>query len=360
MIRTTGVLLIAANDTTPWYACPRVRGWMILGLVVLIGLAAPARAHQASLTHSDVTVAGAEVRYVILIAPADLEVTGDDARAYVLAHIGIADGDTPCPAGDASLRDEDGFVRVAWTARCPGPITQLILDYDLLFEHDPTHEAVLRVHAAGDEADTVLAADRNRFSWDLSEPPPSGTLAFVESGVDHILFGFDHIAFVLTLLVALALRPRARDAVRATALLVSSFTVAHSLTLIAASLGWVEVPARVVEAAIALSIVYTAIENMIFPEARWRPALTFGFGLLHGLGFARMLEVMLPPDDVVVPLLAFNVGVELGQLAIVAVALPLLLLLARALGPVRYRRYALPAFSVVLALLGVMWLVERL
>jgi len=154
-------------------------------------------------------------------------------------------------------------------------------------------------------------------------------------------------------------RRRLGEALRATALIVTSFTVAHSITLIAASLGWVSVPGQVVEAAIALSIAYTAIENVVRPDVRWRFFLTFGFGLLHGLGFARMLEVQLPPDDVVVPLLAFNVGVELGQLAIVAVALPASWALAGWIGGERYRRIALPALSVILAALGTLWFVER-
>jgi len=365
-----GVLLIDANLTTPWYACPRVRAWMI-GIVVVLWCGT-AHAHQASLTHSDVVVDGDTVRYAILIAPADLDQSAGPTPAhlaYVLDHIEIADGDTPCPAEDAALVAEGAFTRVTWTARCPAPIARLVIAYAMFFEHDPTHEAVLRVHAAGDDADTLLADGHARFVWDLAGAPPSGTLAFVRSGVDHILDGFDHICFLLALLVAIVIARPAGGAwalrsvgqtLGATAILVTSFTVAHSITLIAASLGAVDLPARLVETIIALSIAYTAVENLIRPDVRWRHVLTFGFGLLHGLGFARMLEVLLPPDDVVVPLLAFNVGVELGQLVIVAIALPVVMLLARGLGAERYRRLALPVVSAALAILGVLWLVERL
>jgi hypothetical protein len=119
------------------------------------------------------------------------------------------------------------------------------------------------------------------------------------------------------------------------------------------------VSARIVEPTIAATIAYTAVENIVRPDVRWRYAVTFCFGLAHGLGFASVLAGSLPPGDVVVPLLAFNVGVELGQLAIVALSLPLLWLVAGRIGGERYRRLVLPALSVVLAILGVLWLVER-
>ena len=340
---------------------------MLTVVGVLLTAPRPAHAHQSSLTHSQVTVDGADVAYRILITPEDLEEAKGEPIPYVTSRIAVLDGETPCPPEDAATGTEGTFVVITWTARCPAPVTVLVIEYDLFFDLDDAHEAVLRVIARGDKADTVLKEGAARFVWELGEPPPSGTLAFIRSGVDHIVFGFDHIAFVLTLLLALVIardvsgwrRRRLGESLRATALIVTSFTVAHSITLIAASLGYVSIPDKVVEAAIALSIAYTAIENIVRPDVRWRFALTFAFGLLHGLGFARMLEVQLPPDDVVVPLLAFNVGVELGQLAIVAIALPVLWVAAGALGGDRYRRLVLPALSAILAVLGLLWLVER-
>jgi hypothetical protein len=349
-----------------------------------------AAAHVSSLTHSEVTVDGAEVSWQIRIARGDLaESLGrdpadapslDDLRAgaaqvigYVTDRIEVLDGEVACPpdlsSADLAPASDGDAVLITWTARCPAPVTSLVLDYDLFFELDPTHEAVVQVTAGGEAAPAhILREEEARFVWDLAGEPPSGILGFIRSGIDHILFGFDHIAFVLTLLLVLSLsrqpdgwrRRRLPDALRATALIVTGFTVAHSLTLIAASLGWVDLPGQLVESAIALSIAYTAIENVIRPDgARWRLGLTFAFGLLHGLGFARMLEVLLPPDDVILPLLAFNVGVELGQLAIVAIALPATWLLCGAIGAERYRRVAMPALSAILAVLGLLWLAER-
>jgi hypothetical protein len=198
-------------------------------------------------------------------------------------------------------------------------------------------------------------------------PPPSTLLAYVRTGVDHIFGGRDHVAFILALLLVVLL---ARDpggdwrqkplpaALRTTAGIVTAFTVAHSLTLIAASLGWVRLPSRLVECLIAVSIVYTAIEDIVRPDVRWRFALTFGFGLVHGLGFASVLARLLPPHDVVVPLLAFNVGVELGQLAIVALVLPLLLVGARRSAS-GYRRVVVVGGSALIGLFGMLWLVDR-
>jgi hypothetical protein len=366
-----------------------MRRWLpTLALLALLAAPRPAAAHVASLTHSQVDVDGENVRYTIKIAPADLaEALGVPTEppptaaqielgtakivAYVTERIDVESSGVVCPAGDGGLvLDADGLVAVSWIARCGAPVTNLAIDYTLFFDLDPTHEAVIRVVAPGwSPLRTILDADGSRLEWDLSEPPPSGTWAFIRSGIDHILFGFDHIAFVLTLLLALVITrdPKHDWTLRslgktfaAMGLIVTSFTIAHSITLIAASLGWVRVPSQLVESVIALSIAYTAIENIVRPDVRWRFVLTFGFGLLHGLGFARMLEVLLPPDDVVVPLLAFNVCVELGQLVVVACALPVFWLLARTIGGRNYRRYALPAMSALLAIAGLLWLAERL
>src|SRR5207249_3710819 len=118
---------------------------------------------------------------------------------------------------------------------------------------------------------------------------------------------------------------------------VTAFTVAHSMTLILSALDVIELPSRFVESAIAASIVYVSLENLAPREPRYRWPIAFLFGLVHGLGFAAMLRPILPAGGVIAPLLAFNVGVELGQLSIVVAILPLLLRAARA-NPLGYRR----------------------
>ncbi|MEZ4403297.1 MAG: HupE/UreJ family protein [Kofleriaceae bacterium] len=363
------------------------RAVALAGLVLMVA-ATPAAAHQASVTYNRATVVGDEVDYQIEVAAADLAepaglpadvaatpatftpTTWADVGRYVTAHVRIASEAGPCAPVEVQAGPDpnsDGAV-VAWRARCARPIAQLTIEYQLFFDLDPAHQAALQVTVPGQEpADTILVAEAARFVWDLGQPPPSDVVAFVRAGVHHVATGLDHVAFVLALLIAIVIAPagdgwRRRGlpaALRTTATTVSAFTVAHSLTLIAAALGWVSLPARLVEVGIAGSIVWTAVAAVARPERAARWPVAFTFGLMHGLGFARMLAPLLPRDAALVPLVAFNVGVELAQLAVVGVALPTAWLAARALGAARYRRWALPAVGAVLAGLGAVWLVER-
>jgi hydrogenase/urease accessory protein HupE len=261
------------------------------------------------------------------------------------------------------VADQVRYARLALDLICPRPMVEIAVDYDLFFDLDPLHIGLLRVENRG----FPLTEAASRFVWTIGEPPPSSLLAFLASGVDHIFFGPDHILFLVSLLLMAVitrgpggwrLRP-VREGLAYTAIIVTSFTVAHSVTLIGAALGWFELPERLVESVIAASIVYVAVENVVRPDPPRRYLVTFVFGLIHGLGFASMLRPLLPPEGVVLPLLAFNVGVELGQLAIVAVAVPLLYLLARGLTADRYRRQALPVGGALLAAAGLLWLLER-
>jgi hypothetical protein len=167
-------------------------------------------------------------------------------------------------------------------------------------------------------------------------------------GVTHIVEGYDHILFLLSLIVV----SKFRELVK----IVTSFTVAHSITLAVATLEWVRIPSEVVESAIAATIVYTAAENFWIRDTSGRWKLTFVFGLIHGFGFAGILGGLnLPAEGFVRSLLAFNLGVEAGQLAIVAVlALPCALLARRTWG----RKVQL-LLSAVIALFGVGWFIDR-
>ena len=180
---------------------------------------------------------------------------------------------------------------------------------------------------------------------------------FFRLGVEHILTGYDHLLFLAALLLVCA-------TFREAAVVITCFTVAHSVTLALAALDVVRLPSRAVEAVIAASIVYVATENLVrFGKDRqrlaWRAAVTFAFGLVHGMGFASVLRELglgTAPGGVVVPLLKFNLGVEAGQLAVAAVVFPLILAARRR--PWTAHRLV-PACSVVIALAGAWWLVER-
>ncbi|MFD3189239.1 HupE/UreJ family protein [Sedimentitalea sp. HM32M-2] len=177
--------------------------------------------------------------------------------------------------------------------------------------------------------------------------------AYVPVGFDHILpKGLDHILFVLGLFfLTTRLRPLVWQ--------VSAFTLAHTVTLALGALGWVQVPATIVEPLIAASITYVAIENILTDGLhRWRPVVIFGFGLLHGLGFASVLgEFGLPADQFLPALIGFNIGVEFGQLTVIAIAFLAVGLWFRD-KPWYRARIAVPA-SAVIAAIGAYWFVER-
>jgi hypothetical protein len=350
-------------------------------LVVVLSLAAlPAAAHQASMSWSQVTVGDdGTVTYLLRLSSRDLyealglerdrdatdaEIAVGAARlsAYVLARLHIGGNHSPCPtdAGGVSvLHQTDRFAEVRLVARCPTPLATLTIDYALFFDLDPKHGAMLSVTHAGATVTDELIRARPRFTWTLasSAHPSLGLGDFIVHGMEHIYTGYDHIAFVIGLLLVVPLRRDERP--WATTLkVVTAFTAAHSLTLILAALEVISLPSRFVESAIAASIVFVAAENMLLPEPRGRTLLAFGFGLVHGLGFAAMLRPLLPETRLVVPLLAFNVGVEIGQLTIVLPVLPALVVAFRR-APARYRRVAVLGGSAVIGGLGVWWLIER-
>jgi hydrogenase/urease accessory protein HupE len=177
---------------------------------------------------------------------------------------------------------------------------------------------------------------------------------FFKLGVEHIFLGYDHICFLIALIVV----SRFREIVK----IVTSFTIAHSITLILAALDVVRLDSRLVETCIAATIVYVAVENVWLlarttnPSTRHRWILTFFFGLIHGFGFANVLrELNLPTEGLVVCLLSFNVGVEAGQLVIALCLLPL----AWALSHWKYGRHAAAVISLLLAAFGTAWFLDR-
>ena len=194
--------------------------------------------------------------------------------------------------------------------------------------------------------DTLTGRDRV-FDSEI----PGGRLAFLILGIEHILTGYDHLLFLFGLLI---IGIGFRDA----ALIITSFTIAHSITLTLATYDLVHLSSNVVEPLIALSIVYVGIENILKKEVRYRWALTFVFGLIHGLGFASILRDRGIGDNAgdgwIV--LLFNLGVELGQLGIACLVLPIIW---KVLQPHKSFRAISTALSVLVALLGLYWLIER-
>lgn len=169
-------------------------------------------------------------------------------------------------------------------------------------------------------------------------------------GMLHILTGYDHLLFLLALLLR-------KQTFKQYAAIITSFTIAHSITISLAVLGVITFPSRFVESVIAFSIVYVALENIFRKEIRHRWGLTFLFGLIHGLGFANILKEMnIPKADLALALVNFNIGIEVVQLALVLLVLPLLTYMFR----LKSSGLIIKAGSIIVAALGAFWLIERI
>jgi hypothetical protein len=244
---------------------------------------------------------------------------------------------------------------------------KLKLIYSAFFDIDPKHRGLLRLEDNGLTQLTVFSPTSSNQTFDLMQPAPRAPfVTFLIEGVWHIWSGYDHILFLLALLLPGVLLRRdgkwqpvsaAQPAFVNVFKIVTAFTVAHSITLSLSALGYVHLPTRLVESAIAASVVLAAFNNLVpfFAERGWMMA--FGFGLLHGFGFANALrDLGLHTGQLAATLFGFNLGVELGQLAIVAIFLPVALCLRRLLF---YQHFVLRFGSAAIMVVASTWMAER-
>jgi len=260
--------------------------------------------------------------------PGYLQLTQLDAETYdVLWKIPAIDESTTLkvkprfPDGTEALTDvrstfSPGITVQRWRIRVPQGLDGRVISFSQLSETRIDVLARLVRLDGTVQLERILPA-RARFVVRSSPGPLEVVSTYTILGIEHILFGFDHLLFVLALILLV-------QGTRRLLLTITAFTVAHSLTLAGATLGWVHVPGPPVEASIALSIVFVASEIVHTRQGRtsvtqrypW--VVAFTFGLLHGFGFASALaEVGLPPSSIPIALLFFNVGVEMGQLLFV-------------------------------------------
>lgn len=272
----------------------------------------------------------------------------------------------PCigTASAPTLEDEADEARVAVQIDyvCPAPMGVVRLHDDTATDGDAAHETLVSVTRADGSAHAHVMRD-GITSVELGRTPTVRETAteFVMQGGLHLVTGYDHMLFLLSLILPAGLvvrRAGMRAALRQVAWVVTAFTLGHSVSLCAAALGWVTLPNAAVEIAIAASIVFVALSNVARPEANVaRPWLAAAFGVVHGFGFSSVLaELGLPTAHRVLALFSFNVGIELAQLALVVVVLVPLARLARHDG---YRRFVLQGASLVIAVCGGLWLVQR-
>lgn len=381
--------------------------WLVgLACLGLALLAQEAHAHKPSDSYLSLRVEGATAtgRWDIALRDLDnalvLDTNGDgqitwgevrtrhdDIARLALDHLAVGADGQDCSLS-VGAQQIDGHTDGAYSVlplsvRCPRPVATLSLRYTLFAELDPQHRGLLALTDGNAEPaatrTVVLGPDQPLQSFELGSAASTSawrTLAdYLREGVWHIWIGFDHVLFLLALLLPAVgfwrrlgggparWQPvaRFREAFVDVLGVVTAFTLAHSITLSLAALGLVSLPSRLVESVIAASVVLAALNNLRqharLPRAATRIGIAFGFGLLHGFGFASVLaDLGLPQGALALALLGFNLGVELGQLAIVAAFLPL----AHALRHTAfYRTGVLRLGSLAIAVLAGLWLVER-
>ncbi|MBL0424820.1 HupE/UreJ family protein [Ramlibacter alkalitolerans] len=297
-----------------------------------------------------------------------------DLEKLAIAKLTFSSQGAACPlqsAGPLMLdKHSDGtYAVLSLRAQCDKLAGSVQVHYAMLFDVDPTHRGLVQWTPAGASSPQPLVFAADSATQDLQLAATSGweTLRqYVVEGIWHIWIGFDHILFLVALLLPAVLVRRAQawsptPSLRAAAVdvlkVVTAFTLAHSITLSLAVLGFISLPSRLVESVIAASVVVAALNNLRGTIDRKRWVMAFVFGLVHGFGFASVLaDLGLPQGALALALVGFNLGVEIGQLAIVAAFLPVAYLLR---STSFYRVGVLRFGSLCVALVAAWWFVQR-
>ncbi len=314
----------------------------------------------------------------------EVRARGDDITRYATNNLVLSNKDKTCPLTNTAPmqldKHSDGtYAVLSLTAACGEAISEALqVKYSLLFDVDPSHRGLVQWLAPGEKEalSVILGTESATQKLPLQAPSAWETFKqYVVEGAFHIWIGYDHILFLLSLLLPAVLifskvssanskrvtdiqpAPSFMAALKEVLKVVTAFTLAHSITLSLAALGVVSLPSRWVESAIAASIIVAAVQNIrgVVDSKRW--VMAFGFGLIHGFGFASVLaDLGLPQNALITALVGFNVGIEGGQLAIVAVFLPLAFWLRKT------KFYQVNVFkwgSGLIALLALYWFVQR-
>jgi hypothetical protein len=366
--------------------------WTLRALLMCLGLAgtAPASAHATSTSFLSVDVASGAapvtlrwdlsvhdiVWTVFIDGDFDGAVTWGEIQAArstiesaVLHEITVARGGVACALGAREValaeRFEQNYLSVLLEARCPKD-GRLAVGGALFMQGDASQRVLLSATRGEEQLTGVISASTPQWEEPERVSAWRSFARFVGEGVWHVLIGYDHIAFVLLLILPSVLRPvggkwqgqeRFRQVARDLVTIVTAFTIAHSITLALAVTGTVILPTQPIEVAIAASIAVAAAINLLPGFSRARLPLAFGFGLVHGFGFANALAEVDARGTNLLPLLGgFNIGVEIAQLGIVAVVLPLIFWMrSRAW----YSSGVMPFVSCALGAAGVVWVVQR-
>jgi len=340
----------------------------------LMLFAQPGHAHPVPFSYLDLHLNSGEIRATLVahvsdvahdlsIAPADrlldetvLAKKGDSIRSLLAPRLEVtADGNAVNPEWSApEIMLERQSLRVQ--LRYPAPVFPgMITVRAMLFPYDPNHQTFVNIYEGGVlRSQAILGKDHARLEYFIGSR--QGTIAvirkFLAEGVHHILIGPDHLLFLVGLLLL-------GGSIRKLMLVITSFTLAHSITLSLATLNILSPPARLIEPAIALSIIYVGADNILSKGGRdVRAWIAFSFGFIHGFGFASVLREMdLPRHALGWSLFSFNLGVEIGQLLVVAV-IASVLVAVRSRSEWAGRRIAF-AGSIFVIVAGAFWFIQR-
>jgi hypothetical protein len=294
-------------------------------------------------------------------------------ESYLLSKLELRSDSQACKLNSSGYlvdnHTDGAYIVMPFSSNCSSNLNALHVNYNLFFDVDPQHRGLLNLETVGGTQTAILSPENHDINLKIREQTAfSQFLEFVREGVFHIWGGIDHILFLLALLLPSVLRRENgrwlpvgnfKNALSSVLKIVTAFTLAHSITLSLAALEIISLPSRLVESTIAASVVLAALNN-VFPivKERRRWLVAFGFGLIHGFGFASVLtDLELTRTTLLRSLVGFNVGVELGQLSIVMVFLPLAFSLRSSSF---YNRFTLAVGSLAVAAIAGIWMAERI
>jgi hypothetical protein len=295
-----------------------------------------------------------------------------DVFKYALQRLTLKSEGESCTLAPTQLLVDDhtdgGYAVLQFTAQCATSPKQIEVGYHLLFDIDPSHRGLLRLEVDGNSRSAVMSPAQSTQMFDLANNSRWSTfIEFVNDGMHHIWIGYDHMLFLISLLLPAVLVRREnhwipvdtlRNALLSVLAVVTAFTLSHSITLTLAALGIVGLPSRLVESGIALSVMLAALNNIWPVVTRKVWVIAFGFGLVHGFGFASVLaDLGLPRDALALSLAGFNIGVEIGQLTVVLLFVPVIFLIRK---KSFYRPVFLVGGSSIIALVASVWLLSRI
>jgi hypothetical protein len=326
----------------------RMHHKLAIVLLVAISLTSTVTAHDFYTSYSRIQVTGSRVEVEFPVNLKDFPDT--DAVHAIQANYQLGGPEAPSSVAASSEALADNIVLLKFVYSFDHDVTKLRIKSTLHRVTQADHTHIVQIGEGDDTREAILNAGNSSVEIDLQDKTVFAAVwEFVELGIEHIFTGYDHLAFLVGLLITTR---------TLTSLLkvITSFTAAHSITLALATFGLVSVPSRIIESLIALSIAYIAVENFTSRALMQRWKVTFLFGLIHGFGFSNVLkEMALSRRTLAISLFSFNGGVELGQLAFVCVVFPLVYYVAMS----RWKVHFLSASSIAIAVLGVFWFVQR-